>query len=85
MVQIGRYATCETPKRLGSHRKTTGEPLEIERLTSGSEGGGWKSVTACRDNSLAAYPTPVRFDERGVETGHGKASEAPANERAGNR
>jgi hypothetical protein len=28
---------------------------------------------------------PVRFDERGVETGHGEASEAPATERAGNR
>jgi len=27
----------------------------------------------------------VRFDEREVETGHGKASEAPANERVGNR
>ena len=27
----------------------------------------------------------VRFDERAVETGHGSASEAPANERAGNR
>ena len=35
--------------------------------------------------SPAAYPTPVRFDERGVETGHGEASEAPADERAGNR
>ena len=28
---------------------------------------------------------PVRFDEREVETEHGWASEAPANERAGNR
>jgi hypothetical protein len=28
---------------------------------------------------------PVRFDERGVETGHDEASEAPADERAGNR
>ena len=27
----------------------------------------------------------VRFDERGVETEHGRASEAPADERAGNR
>src|SRR5205809_4758373 len=27
---------------------------------------------------------PVRFDERGVETGHGRAREAPATERAGN-
>ena len=28
---------------------------------------------------------PVRFDEREVETEHGEAIEAPANERAGNR
>ena len=27
----------------------------------------------------------VRFDEREVETEHGQASEAPANERAGQR
>ena len=33
----------------------TGERLKIERLTSRSEGGGWKS--ACQDNSLAAYLT----------------------------
>jgi hypothetical protein len=35
--------------------------------------------------SPAAYPTPIRFDERGVETGRGEAIEAPADERAGNR
>jgi hypothetical protein len=34
--------------------ETTGELLEIERLTSSSEGGRWKSATG---NSLAAYPT----------------------------
>ncbi len=28
---------------------------------------------------------PVRFDEREVETGHGREIEAPANERAGYR
>src|SRR5436853_6547258 len=27
---------------------------------------------------------PVRFDERGVETGHGEDRRAPADERAGN-
>ena len=31
----------------------------------GSEGGGWKS--ACEGNSLAAYPTHVRFDVAGDE------------------
>src|SRR5215472_2635817 len=38
----------------------TGERLEIERLTSRSEEGRWKSTH--RGNSLAAYPTscPVR-------------------------
>jgi hypothetical protein len=34
--------------------ETTGELLEIERLTSSSEGGRWKSATG---NSPAAYPT----------------------------
>ena len=29
-----------------------------------------------------AVDPPVRFDERGVETGHGRASEASAHERA---
>jgi len=32
-----------------------------------------------------AVNPPVRFDERDVETEHGSASEAPANERAGKR
>ena len=33
---------------------------------------------------LSRHPH-VRFDERGVETEHGEAIEAPATERAGNR
>ncbi len=37
--------------------RITGKPLEIERLTSGLEGGRWKSAPTCRSNSLAAYPT----------------------------
>jgi len=40
-----------------------------------------------RMNSLVREPDAanphVRFDEREVETGHGGASEAPADERAG--
>ena len=32
-----------------------------------------------------ALNAPVRFDEREVETGHGAAIEAPADERAGPR
>jgi hypothetical protein len=44
-----RYARCEMPKQLclSSERcleVITGERLEIERLTSRSEGGGWKSA-----------------------------------------
>jgi hypothetical protein len=35
--------------------KATGERLKIERLTSRSEGSGWKSTSL--GNSLAAYPT----------------------------
>ena len=41
----------------------TGERLEIERLTSRSEEGRWKSTH--RGNSLAAYPT-VRAVLRGL-------------------
>jgi hypothetical protein len=45
----GRRSVCqkcheaihrERPKRHPILKSTTGEPLEIERLTSGSEGGG---------------------------------------------
>src|SRR5713101_2395795 len=41
----------------------TGELTEIERLMVSSEEGGWKS--ACKGNSLAAYPT-VRAVLRGL-------------------
>jgi hypothetical protein len=44
----------------------TGERLKIERLTSRSERGRWKS--ARKGNSLAAYSTHVQFDEKDVET-----------------
>jgi hypothetical protein len=61
--------------------ETTGELLEIERLTSGSEGGGGKRTQpvsrkglrtpAQADTSPAAYPTvsPVRrgADGKGVQ------------------
>jgi len=38
-----------------SGMSSTGELLDIERVTSSSEGGRWKSTH--RGNSLAAYPT----------------------------
>jgi hypothetical protein len=41
--------------------RLAGEPREAERLTRGSEGGGWKSagIHQIHGNSLAAYPTVV--------------------------
>ncbi len=45
--------------------RITGKPLEIERLTSGLEGGRWKSTPTCRSNSLAAYPTARRVRRGG--------------------
>ncbi len=55
-----RYARCEEPQLAWSlfeipSAAITGKRLEIERLTSRLEGGGWKSTPM--DNSLAAYPT----------------------------
>ena len=49
--------------------RITGKPLEIERLTSGLEGGRWKSAPTCRSNSLAAYPTAWAV-LRGLESGN---------------
>ncbi len=47
----------------GSLGVVTGERLEIERLTSRSEEGRWKSTH--RGNSLAAYPTSRPVLRRG--------------------
>jgi hypothetical protein len=44
--------------------QVTGELLDIERVTSSSEGGGWKS--AHPGNSLAAYPTARRVRREAV-------------------
>src|SRR3954465_12774206 len=46
--------------------ETTGELLEIERLTSSLEGGRWKSAIG---NSLAAYPTSCPVRRGAAETG----------------
>ena len=54
------------PTWLSSKRSlaaVTGERLEIERLTSRSEEGRWKSTH--RGNSLAAYPTSRPVLRRG--------------------
>jgi len=46
---------------------TAGELLDIERVTSSSEGDSWKS--AREGNSLAAYPTHA-----GIRAGRGRAT-----------
>ncbi len=45
---------------------TTGELLDIERVTSSSERDGWKRAEHF-STSLAAYSTHVRFDVAGDE------------------
>src|SRR5262245_36257683 len=59
MTKVGRYARCGTPKPFWAssvlRNRSLESRLEIERLTSGLEGGCWKSAQS--SNSLAAYPT----------------------------
>ena len=43
------------PRSAGQRHRSLESRLEIERVTSGLEGGCWKSVLL--SNSLAAYPT----------------------------
>ena len=58
-VKVREMRNAETVLGVIRERKfqaeTTGELLEIERLTSSSERGGWKS--AVTGNSPAAYST----------------------------
>ena len=62
MTNVERYARCETPKPFWT--SSLESRLEIERLTSGLEGGCWKSAQS--SNSLAAYPTaPTGSEGRG--------------------
>ena len=63
---------------------TLHECLDLSALPRGraiSRGRHRDTFSESRMREIA----PVRFDERDVETEHGEASEAPANERAGNR
>ena len=57
--------------------------------TSGSVKDRPTGLPVCRLTNPVGEPDAanphVRFDEREVETEHGAASEAPANERAGHR
>ena len=54
-VREMRRATAGLTVVRGNPEKVTGELLEIERLTSSSERGRWKSTR--KGNSLAAYST----------------------------
>jgi hypothetical protein len=85
-VMVREMRNAETLLGVIRERKfkaeTTGELLEIERLTSGSEGGGWKRAQpvsrkglrtpAQADTSPAAYPT-----SRPVLRGRGGSDASP--------
>jgi hypothetical protein len=47
------------------YMSSTGELIDIERVTISSEGGRWKSTH--RGNSLAAYPTARTVLNGGIE------------------
>lgn len=66
--QRGRVRDGRVPEPSGCH--FTGELLDIERVTSSSERGGWKS--ACSGNSPAAYST-----SRPVLRGRGCSDASP--------
>ena len=51
------------PRGASLRHRSPESRLEIERLTSGLEGGCWKS--ACEGNSLAAYPTACTVLKQG--------------------
>src|SRR5262249_20815589 len=55
MTKWGGTRDAERRNHFGHHSGSLESRLEIERLTSGSEGGCWKS--ALSSNSPAAYPT----------------------------
>jgi hypothetical protein len=51
-MQLEGYLALQTSVLIAL---VAGERLDIERVTSRSEGSSWKST--CKSNSLAAYPT----------------------------
>ena len=66
-------------------------PKKVQKLRAALHAqakAGPKPPAACESMNLLREPDAgnlhVRFDERGLETEQGAASEAPANERAGN-
>ena len=59
-------------------------PAFFPEVADGVTGNGYGDCVSLLREPDAANPH-VRFDERDVETEHGPAIEAPADERAGNR
>src|SRR5262249_62028539 len=57
----GRVRDAQEPEP--QYMPSTGELIDIERVTISSEGGRWKSTH--RGNSLAAYPTSRTVLRRG--------------------
>ena len=60
----GRVRDAQEPEP--QYVSSTGELIDIERVTISSEGGRWKSTH--RGNSLAAYPTSRPVLRRGGES-----------------
>jgi len=90
----GRGLTSETLWKGPRVRRVAMLPITSKKDSAVAEGAMWsaKCWQAClrvgRPRNSVGEPDAanphVRFDEREVETGYGKASEAPATERAGN-
>jgi hypothetical protein len=76
-------ANAESDKGPGILAMSLTTPTSVQKLQTALHAKGDDSVRLLREPD-AGNP-PVRFDERDVETEHGSASEAPADERAGNR
>ncbi len=79
VIALAQYAAAYMPISRRLHLRDHG-PRESLRAS--------ETAQALRMNLVRepdAGDPHVRFDERDVETENGRASEAPANERAGNR
>jgi hypothetical protein len=85
MTKVERYARCGTPKPFWEssvklRNRSLESRLEIERLTSGLEGGCWKSAQS--SSSLAAYPTsrtvlkPSRSGDAPAQGNHQRGAHA---------
>ena len=73
--QLEVNATSDDEREIGDEPKNPGKYSEV------ADGVTRESVML---PPRAVCGKSARFDKRGVETGHGAANEAPADERAGN-